>query len=263
MKKNNKHLVAMILLLALLLPIISGIVNAESFTMSLKTSVKQTKEKSEVIFTLSALNIVMGQGLTKIEFTVDYDDKVFEQVISSNINALNNWRLEKFDPKTKKVTLSRQSFQKETGDLAAIVLKTKIDTKGKEGVVSLTNISGSNGTQTQQATVVTAKVAIGDEIIELEKEKEKPVTPVKEEPVKKEEPVIPDVKKEEPKTTTEKKELPDAGLDDTIVQITLALAVVALISMFSYARANKKKVLAYETEIQELKNKETMDIEVK
>lgn len=210
------------------------------FTVKITSNVKQTVAGNETLFKVSATNISAGQGVSKVDLTVT-PDKNFEEMKESDVVVLNQWKIGSFDDKTGKLSLTKNSFQNEAGDIVQFVLKTKEDITDTQAKVQITNLTGSNGRNTIKGNEVTGTIEIGATVIENSQEfdPKATVTPT----VTPGRTTVTPTPITMPVTTdTATDVIPDAGLDDTVILLTIALSVIAVISMQRYTNSNRKKL---------------------
>lgn len=233
-----------------------GGANDGSFTLSMTSTLKTVKEGSSVIFRVSAKEIDIRQGITTLNFELDYSKDIIEPIVQKNINLLaDTATIKSFDEKTGRISIAATKFITADTPIFQVEAKPKEGTTGKQIVMTLKNIKGSNGSTTANAVEISSTVEIGTENVanqmtnELDKLKKPdpipmPQTVKPKEEEKKEEPKI-ELPKEEPKKeddTTADKNHADAGIEDAIVPTLIALAALALLFTYRYVGVTNAKI---------------------
>lgn len=276
-KKRIKNIAITLLTIMLCINILSPISNAASanniFVFKITSNLTQVKPGSEVIFKISADSIEMGQGLISISMKIEYPKDAYQELLQSNIDVLEGWRIEQFNKSTGELKIKSNNFVNKPGDVIQLVMSTKPDAKEDSNAkIKITNITGGNGSTTAKAGDLEADLKFGIEDIQNESfgatistpspitppPTTAPITPVT--PV----PTTPMITPTEVITPPVTEDLPDAGIEDTIVPITIALAVIALVSMYSYSNSAKRKLAVSTEAIQNMDlEKDQVEINIK
>lgn len=246
-----------------------------SFTLSMTSTLKTVKEGSSVIFRVSAKEIDIRQGLTTLNFELNYPKDIVEPIVKKNINLVaDTATIKSFDEKTGKMVISATKFITANTPIFQVEVKPKAETTGKEIVLTLKNIKGSNGSTTANAVEISSTVEIGTENVantNINKEDEikapTPTTPLPTTPVvpeeKEEEPVKPALPEPEKKDDTIADENhADAGIEDAIVPSLIALASLALLFTYRYIGVTNAKIKPLSKKIN-LKDDEEFKIDIK
>lgn len=255
-------------------PSFGGAANG-SFALSMVSTLDTVKEDGTVIFKVTAKEIDLGQGLTTLSFEFNYNKDVMQPIIKENINILaKDADIRSFDDKTGKITISSKSFIQSNTEIFQVQCKPAEGSTGKNIVLSLKNIKGSNGSTSADAVEISSTVKVGVENIankdfkgqsdEKIPEPEKNVKPV--EP-KKPEPVEPKpIEKEKPKeddTIADKKNA-NAGIEDAIVPTMIALSSLILLFTYRYVGINNEKIKKASVNLNKMNVKDDpVNIEIK
>lgn len=253
--KKSRILAITTLMFALMIALMTT-VYAYSVTLSLVPSAREVKEGGEFTVVFKAENIDAGQGINKIEGTLNFDDKLLNPVSEPNIESVNGWKTT-YDSFNKKITATNAQPVKVNGNIFQISFKAKstkqdsatpvvnalqptvpagVPTTGQTEAakainIEFKNIKGSNGLENFPINDVSTTVNVGNVTT--------PVTPAVTTPqVTQTTPVTTPVVKEE--STVAPVNNPKAGVEDTALVLMIALAMVATTSFISLARLNKK-----------------------
>lgn len=248
-----------------------------TFALSTTPTLETVAEGTSVIFKVSAKEIEIRQGLTRLSFTIDYPKEIVEPIVKKNINVLAQpANIESFDEKTGKLVLTATKFITADTDILQVECKPKTGTTGKDIVLTLKDVTGSNGSVSANAVDVTSTVKIGTKNItnpafkgaktnELpnlpNKKPEKTPTP-EPKPVPTPEPKPTPKPKEEDKTIADQKQ-PDAGIEDAFLPMMIALATVALIFTYRYTKVNNYKIRMASEGLNNLDMNDPMNIDIK
>ena len=158
----RKKILLIILVVALVIALLINTVSAESFIATITPSKTTVAESTEFTVTIKVSNIDAGSnGINSISGMFSYDNKVFENVTSSNISGLNGW-VPTYFPDSGKIVLIKPSFTKSDEEVVQITLKTKASTSGKSGVVSFKNVEASNSISNIQASDISTTITVGN-----------------------------------------------------------------------------------------------------
>ncbi len=250
-----------------------------TFVLSITSTLETVSEGTSVLFRVSAKEIEMRQGLTTLSFTIDYPKDIVEPIVKKNINVLASpAEIKSFDEKTGKIVLNATKFITADTDILQVECKPKTGTTGKDIAFTLKGITGSNGSITANAVDVTSTVKIGTKNItnpafkgektnQLPDLPNKKPAPIEKQPrVKKPEvkpQPKPEVKPKEKDQTTADKKQPNAGIEDAVLPMMIALAGVALIFTYRYTKVNNYKIKMASEGLNNLDTKDPMNIDIK
>lgn len=237
-----------IIILSLVIIVLIGMtsfVYASSFNFTLNASTNSLKPGDTVNVGLGISNIDVGEsGINTIEAVLEYDENVFEPVLSNSFAGLNNWSItyngEEGENKGKIVAVIVQEGVKEEQLIGNLTLKVKEGVGDQTTKVTFKNIKTNDGTNeiTEQDQVVTLDIK----------------SPVPEKPVEPEQPEKPQVP-EEPETNTINNEniiedednlsdgkLPQTGTNAYLVSgIGILLIILGVIAYLEYKKMNDVK----------------------
>ena len=208
-----------------------------------------------------------NNGLSKVEATLAYDDKLLNTIMESQIEGMSGWKV-KYDTFSKKITAESAVGIKTNGSIFQISIKAKpntatgTNTSGSTsnlsgGSVSLggtSNLSGtgtSTGTTGQQTNIelksikltggldtgtandISTTITIGGDTAQASQQPSGQ-TPVPSVPTPKPTPSV----TQTPKTVVEQPtKNPKAGIEDAPIMLMAALAIVGTISFILLKRA--------------------------
>lgn len=142
--KNIRIVVSIILMIAIIASLTTVKAVDYSGTASLSTSnYLKAGEEVKVSVKLSALNA--GDGVDAILATLVYDDNVFEKVETKNLEGTNKWEINRYNPDTKKFTMTRPEKMSTPGDVVVITLKIKQAISVDSTTIELKDITVSGG----------------------------------------------------------------------------------------------------------------------
>lgn len=249
--------------------------NQGSFTLSMAATMDTVTEDSTVLFKVSAKEIDVRQGLTTLNFELNYDRKIIQPIVEKNINILaKKATIKSFDEKSGKITIVTTEFITANTDIFQVQVKPMQGTTGKQMVLTLKNIKGSNGSTSADAVEVSTTVKIGAENIANKNFKGEQKDPKMPEPTAEKKPTnempVPSktektTPKPEPKedpTIADKKNA-DAGIEDAIVPTMIALSAVILLFTYRYVGINNAKIKNATASLKNIKKDEPMNIDIK
>lgn len=250
--------------------------NQGSFTLSMAATMDSVTEDSTVLFKVSAKEIDVRQGLTTLNFELNYDKKIIQPIVEKNINILaKKATIKNFDEASGKITIVTTEFITANTDIFQVQVKPMQGTTGKKMVLTLKNIKGSNGSTSADAVEVSTTVNIGAENIANKNFKGEQKDPKMPEPStekkqkneqitvpKKEEKTLPKQEKKEDPTIADKKNA-DAGIEDAIVPTMIALSAVILLFTYRYVGINNAKIKNATASLKNIKKDEPMNIDIK
>lgn len=186
------------------------------------TSNSKLKEGETITVNVNLTSVNAGAGINALTVdTVEYDTNVFEELSTSSFTSSTNWS-PTYAASTNKMTALKNEKVTAPETIFTITLKVKSSITVDSTTITLKGIKVSGGAIVNNGT---GDIAVNDASVTISKEKE-PVTPTT--PINNT--VIKDI------TTTNKTTLPKTG----VAQYgTIAIVVVAIIGIFSYALYKK------------------------
>lgn len=226
--KKLKKLFLLIVLISILG--MTNFVYASSFKFTINASSNTLKPGDTVVIGLNISNIDAGEsGINTIEAVLEYDENVFEPVLSTNFAGLNNWSItynnEEGENKGKFVAVIVQEGVKEDQTIGNLTLKVKSDVNLESTNVTFSDIKSNDGVE---------EITNPDQVISLKIDR-----PVTEKPEEPEEPTTNTVNedkldKEENKSPNN---IPQTGENTyIIIGIVLVAVVVGIIAYTGYKK---------------------------
>ena len=166
----RKKLYVIAIIIAILVSTL--MVTVQAAELSCKTTMKTLSEKvekgKEVTVTISVSEINAGKkGINSIKGTLEYDDKVFEEITADSIEGSNEWNAT-YSKDSGKVTLLKTSFVKEDEEVCQINLKVKANATATKGTIEFKNIVASNS----ESEVSSEDISLDVEIDSADEENE-------------------------------------------------------------------------------------------
>lgn len=162
----KKRLYVIAIIIALLLSTLMVTVQAADLncTVSMKSISEKVEKGKEFTVTIDVSDINAGKkGINSIKGTLEFDDKVFEEITADSIEGSNDWNAT-YSKDSGKVTLLKTSFVKEDEEVCQINLKVKAKTTTTKGTIEFKDIVASNSESEVPAEDVSIDVEIGVEI---------------------------------------------------------------------------------------------------
>ncbi len=265
MNKRNK-ITAILMLIVMVLSVIGIRVQAATATVLLEPKSSQVALGTEFPVKVKVTNIDAGQGISRFEATLDYDEKMFNKIGPTSIEGMNNWQIQ-YDASTKKIIAKNDAFVKDDSDLMQITFKVKtkaeiqstkkLDQPTDNKVISektsigLKSINANNALSTFKINDVAQTIQVGETVNPGETQKDPSSgtltpTPVPTQPnlnpekeAEKNKP-IESVKKEEQEEAKKPDKISHAGVEDTPLFLLAALLGVAVISYLGYKKFAEK-----------------------
>jgi len=147
MKKKLKILFIILILTIFLLPVS---VQANSFKLNVQANKTTVKPGETVEISLNLSDINAGElGINTVEGVIEYDNTIFEEITSSNIQSLNNWSItynnEETEYKGKFLAVIIQDGVTENQDIGKITFKVKNSAKNTNTSIKIKNILSNDG----------------------------------------------------------------------------------------------------------------------
>lgn len=166
----RKKLYVIAIIIAILVSTL--MVTVQAADLSCKTTMKTLSEKvekgKEVTVTISVSEINAGKkGINSIKGTLEYDDKVFEEITADSIEGSNEWNAT-YSKDSGKVTLLKTSFVKEDEEVCQINLKVKAKATATKGTIEFKDIVASNS----ESEVSSEDISLDVEIDSADEENE-------------------------------------------------------------------------------------------
>lgn len=265
MNKKSK-ITAIVMLIVMALSIIGITVQAATATVLLEPKSSQVALGTEFPVKVKVTNIDAGQGISRFEATLDYDEKIFNKIGPTSIEGMNNWQIQ-YDASTKKIIAKNEAFVKDDSDIMQITFKVKTkaemqaakkldqptDNKpiSEKTSIGLKSINANNALSTFKINDVAQTMQVGESVDPLAtqdplagiKTPTPTPTPAPKNPEKEAEKNKPveSVKPEVPAETEKKPgKITHAGVEDTPLFLLAALLGVAVISYFGYKKFAEK-----------------------
>lgn len=223
--KKLKRLFILIALISILG--MTNFVYASSFNFTTNASSTTLKPGDTVVIGLNISNIDAGEsGINTIEAVLEYDENVFEPVLSTNFAGLNNWSItyndEEGENKGKFVAVIVQEGITEDQVIGNLTLKVKSDVNVDSTNVTFSNIKSNDGVEEITSPNQVISLNIDRPVVE---EPEEPITnTVNENTIDEEENLSPN-------------DIPQTGENTyIIIGIVLAAIVVGIIAYVGYKK---------------------------
>ncbi len=223
--KKLKRLFILIALISILG--MTNFVYASSFNFTTNASSTTLKPGDTVVIGLNISNIDAGEsGINTIEAVLEYDENVFEPVLSTNFAGLNNWSItyndEEGENKGKFVAVIVQEGITEDQAIGNLTLKVKSDVNVDSTNVTFSNIKSNDGVEEITSPNQVISLNIDRPVVE---EPEEPITnTVNENTIDEEENLSPN-------------DIPQTGENTyIIIGIVLAAIVVGIIAYVGYKK---------------------------
>ena len=223
--KKLKRLFILIALISILG--MTNFVYASSFNFTTNASSTTLKPGDTVVIGLNISNIDAGEsGINTIEAVLEYDENVFEPVLSTNFAGLNNWSItyndEEGENKGKFVAVIVQEGITEDQAIGNLTLKVKSDVNVDSTNVTFSNIKSNDGVEEITSPNQVISLNIDRPVVE---EPEEPITnTVNENTIDEEENLSPN-------------DIPQTGENTyIIIGIVLAAIVVGIIAYAGYKK---------------------------
>ena len=164
--KNVRIVISIILMIAIIASLTTVKAVDYSGTATLTTS-NYLKAGEEVKVSVKLSALTAGDGVDAILATLVYDDNVFEKVETKNLEGTNKWEINRYNPDTKKFTMTRPEKMSTPGDVVVITLKIKQAISVDSTTIELKDITISGGDALSGGTgdidVTKGTVTIGKE----------------------------------------------------------------------------------------------------
>ena len=223
--KKLKRLFILIALISILG--MTNFVYASSFNFTTNASSTTLKPGDTVVIGLNISNIDAGEsGINTIEAVLEYDENVFEPVLSTNFAGLNNWSItyndEEGENKGKFVAVIVQEGITEDQVIGNLTLKVKSDVNVDSTNVTFSNIKSNDGVEEITSPNQVISLNIDRPVVE---EPEEPITnTVNENTIDEEENLSPN-------------DIPQTGENTyIIIGIVLVAFVVGIIAYVGYKK---------------------------
>ena len=223
--KKLKRLFILIALISILG--MTNFVYASSFNFTTNASSTTLKPGDTVVIGLNISNIDAGEsGINTIEAVLEYDENVFEPVLSTNFAGLNNCSItcndEEGENKGKFVAVIVQEGITEDQVIGNLTLKVKSDVNVDSTNVTFSNIKSNDGVEEITSPNQVISLNIDRPVVE---EPEEPITnTVNENTIDEEENLSPN-------------DIPQTGENTyIIIGIVLAAIVVGIIAYVGYKK---------------------------
>lgn len=250
--KKTKIIVATAMIAIIMIMAAINVFAAVTATIALTPRKTTVAPGEEFTVEVKAENIDSVNGLSKVEGTLSYDDKVLNDITSDNqIEGMSGWKIN-FDTFSKRITATTTAPVKANGPLFQISFKAKADagaanntginlSGGNQQSLSLSGTSATNNTATNiefksiklegglengTANDVSTTINIGKASTATPTPAPAPSQPsITPQPSQPTQPVTPaPVQPAQPKVN------PKAGIEDAPMILMAALAIVATIS---------------------------------
>jgi len=142
----KKRVISIITFVLLNLIAINNVFAVATTNAKLNVSTSELKKGQEVEVTLKLDNFSeIKKGINAYKATLQYDDNIFEQVVQSSFECLNNWEELKYNALNKEIVAYRKVGIKESQDVVKIKLKVKDNVEASKSDIKLVNITASEG----------------------------------------------------------------------------------------------------------------------
>lgn len=159
----KKKFLKIVIIMTMLVITYATIVNALSFTATMETNSTTIPEATEFTVTVKISNLDVGpNGISGLSGYIKYNKDVFETINESSIEGINGWDA-KYASDSQKITLTKTTFVKTEESVFNITLKTKTGVSGKEGVVSFSNIIGTNNDSDISTADISTTILVGND----------------------------------------------------------------------------------------------------
>lgn len=158
----KRRLYVIAIIIALLLSTLTVTVQAAdlSCTITMKTISEKVEKGKEFTVTISVSDINAGKkGINSIKGTLEFDDKVFEEITADSIEGSNDWNAT-YSEDSGKITLLKTSFVNEEEEVCQINLKVKSKATATKGTIEFKDIEASNSESSVPAEDVSLEVEI-------------------------------------------------------------------------------------------------------
>lgn len=158
----KKKFLKIVIIMTMLVITYTTIVNALSFTATMETNSTTVPESTEFTITIKISNLDVGpNGLSGLSGYIKYNKDIFEAINESSIEGINGWDA-RYASDSQKITLTKTTFVKTEESVFNITLKTKAGVSGKEGVVSFSNIVGTNNDSDISTADISTTITVGN-----------------------------------------------------------------------------------------------------
>lgn len=231
-----------VLVVLLIFAILLGITTysfASSFNFKVDASATTLKPGDMVTIDLGVANIDVGEsGINTLEAVLEYDENVFEPVISSSFAGLNNWSItynnEEGENKGKLVAVIVQEGVKEDQAIGRLTLKVKEGIKDQTTKITFKNIKTNDGTNEILDSDKVITVSVKSPAIEEPEKPEKPTENVIENTT------VENIIEDDDTKSPEK--LPQTGSNVyIIVLISILVLVIGIVSYLKYKQIKNVK----------------------
>ncbi len=104
----------------------------------------KANETLEVTFSFTNFREI-NKGINAYKGTLEYDKNIFEEVVQSDFESLNNWEELKYNPQNGQFVAFRKVGTKTEENVVKLVLKVKKDVEATKTIVKIKDITTSEG----------------------------------------------------------------------------------------------------------------------
>lgn len=165
-KTVEKLILSILIMIVCMIGVTVQADSGHTFKAAVTPTEKTLKPGEEITITMNISDINMGDnGINTVEGNISYDNNIFEEVKSSNIQALNNWSTTYNDEGTslngKFLSVNLSAGVKENTSIFSIKLKVKSSlNENKETYIQFNNITSNDGTNLVNAGNKSVKVTV-------------------------------------------------------------------------------------------------------
>lgn len=145
MKKIIMYIIGLIIFSSIATTILA-ITKTDNIEAKLISSVSDLKAEQEVIVTLKFDKYnQITKGINAFKATLQYDEKIFERVTTTNFTTLNDWEELKYNAETKEFIAIKKAGSKKAEDILQIKIKVKNQIEPAKTQIRLSQILTSEG----------------------------------------------------------------------------------------------------------------------
>lgn len=145
MKKIIMYIIGLIIFSSIATTILA-ITKTDNIEAKLISSVSDLKAEQEVIVTLKFDKYnQITKGINAFKATLQYDEKIFERVTTTNFTTLNDWEELKYNAETKEFIAIKKAGSKKAEDILQLKIKVKNQIEPAKTQIRLSQILTSEG----------------------------------------------------------------------------------------------------------------------
>ncbi len=145
MKKIIMYIIGLIIFSSIATTILA-ITKTDNIEAKLISSVSDLKAEQEVIVTLKFDKYnQITKGINAFKATLQYDEKIFERVTTTNFTTINDWEELKYNAETKEFIAIKKAGSKKAEDILQLKIKVKNQIEPAKTQIRLSQILTSEG----------------------------------------------------------------------------------------------------------------------